>query len=788
MCSQPLPPPLSLPFAKLMIMALEEYGYQSRRGIRVPKKWRPSYSEYLGGGPPFSSADPSTETCLYSDSTPKLSWLWHKRLSHLNFKYINKLSNKELVSGLPKIAYAKDKLCSACEMGKQHKGSFKFKQSFSITEPLHMLHMDLFGPISTSILGGKKYTLVLVDEFTRFTWVIFLKAKSEAAHEIISFIKQEDLQKGKSIKQLRSDHGTETPQQNGVAERRNRTLIEAARTMLYEAKLKLSFWAEALHKLEPKADQGIFVGYSSISKAYRVYNAKRRVIEESIHVTFDETSIDRSDKPQADLVSLSELERNEEDLTSNPMYVMENSDVEYDGEADKTNPFKETINIEDDQPNTSKSAQADVFQEIDHQPENLDPNSEPQSPTTTFKVLKDHPLDNVISDVEDGVLTRSKATANYAAYSSFLSQMEPKKTEDALKDEDWIEAMQEELTEFQRNKVLSLPPKEEVYVKQPPGFVDAKHPDYVYKLDKALYGLKQAPRACLCDWFSKIMSQQYRMSMMREMTYFLGLQIQQKKNGIFINQSKYVFDLIKKYGLESSHPVKSPMSYNVKLHKDIEGKSVCQTTYRGMIGSLLYLTASRPDIMFATCVCVRYQADPKESHLQAVKRILKYLKGTPNLGLWYPKDSGFDLVGYSDLDFAGCGLDRKSTTGGCQLLGGKLVSWTAELSGNFNSLAGRCCAQILWMQHHLQDFDLNYSKTPIYCDNQSAIAITHNPVFHSRTKHIEVRHHFIRDIVEKGKVDLIFIETEDQLVNIFTKPIEGTRFTTLLGKLGMLNP
>ncbi|GJU04690.1 retrovirus-related pol polyprotein from transposon TNT 1-94 [Tanacetum coccineum] len=724
MFSQLLPPPLSPPSAKLMIMALEEYGYQSRRGIR--------------------------------------------------------LSNKELVSGLPKIAYAKDKLCSACEMGKQHKGSFKFKQSFSITEPLHMLHMDLFGPISTSSLGGKKYTVVLVDEFTRFTWVIFLKAKSEAAHEIISFIKQEELQKGKSIKQLRSDHGTEfrnstlegfceekgiiqnfssvrTPQQNGVVERRNRTLIEAARTMLYEAKLKLSFWAEALHKLEPKADQGIFVGYSSISKAYRVYNAKRRVIEESMHVTFDETSIDRSDKPQADLVSLSELERNEEDLTSKPMYVMENSDVEYDGEADKTNPFKETINIEDDQPNTSKSAQADIFQEIDHQPENLgessginqienlgdfsiptqtevvspiqpeeyysDPNSEPQSPTTTFKVLKDHPLDNVISDVEDGVLTRSKATANYAAYSSFLSQMEPKKTEDALKDEDWIEAMQEELTEFQRNK-------EEVYVKQPPGFVDAKHPDYVYKLDKALYGLKQAPRACLCDWFSKIMSQQYRMSMMREMTYFLGLQIQQKKNGIFINQSKYVFDLIKKYGLESSHPVKSPMSYNVKLHKDIEGKSVCQTTYRGMIGSLLYLTASRPDIMFATCVCVRYQADPKESHLQAVKRILKYLKGTPNLGNWYPKDSGFDLVGYSDLDFAGCGLDRKSTTGGCQLLGGKLVSWTAELKLSILKL----------------------------------------------------------DIVEKGKVDLIFIETEDQLVDIFTKPIEGTRFTTLLVKLGMLNP
>ena len=182
----------------------------------------------------------------------------------------------------------------------------------------------------------------------------------------------------------------------------------------------------------------------------------------------------------------------------------------------------------------------------------------------------------------------------------------------------------------------------------------------------------------LCKWFSKIMSKQYQMSMMGELTYFLGLQVQQQPHGTFINQSKYVFDLLQKYSFDKCSSMKTPMSISEKLHKDESGKPICSITYRGMIGSLLYLTASRSDIMFATCLCARYQSEPKESHLKAVKRIFRYLKGTPNMGLWYPKDSDFDLIGYTDADYAGCKLDRKSTSGGCQLLGGKLVSWSSK--------------------------------------------------------------------------------------------------------------
>ena len=386
--------------------------------------------------------------------------------------------------------------------------------------------------------------------------------------------------------------------------------------------------------------------------------------------------------------------------------------------------------------------------------------------------------------------------------------------------------------------------EEEVYVKQPPGFEDSKKPGYVYKLDKALYGLKQAPRAwydtlaefllknsftrgtvdktlfslnykghtllvqiyvddiifgsqnhSLCERFAKLMKSKFEMSMMGELTYFLGLQIKQSSDGISISQGKYINDLLNKFGYNNCGTMKTPMSSSTVLSADEDGKSVNSTAYRGMIGSLLYLTASRPDIMFSTCLCARYQANPKESHLSAVKRIFKYLKGTPNLGLWYPINSGFDLIGYSDSDFAGCKIDRKCTTGGAQLLGNKLVSWTSKKQHTVSLstaeaeyvAAGSCCAQVLWMQHQLSDYGLKVSKTPIFCDSTSAIAISNNPVLHSRSKHIDVRYHFIRDHIEKGDIELYFVGTDFQLADLFTKPLDEQRFNFLLSELGMMN-
>jgi hypothetical protein len=258
-----------------------------------------------------------------------------------------------------------------------------------------------------------------------------------------------------------------------------------------------------------------------------------------------------------------------------------------------------------------------------------------------------------------------------------------------------------------KSAFLNGPIKEEVYVEQPPGFEDSEYPNHVYKLSKALYGLKQAPRAwyeCLrdflitngfkvgkadptlfaktldndlcvcqiyiddiifgstnestCEEFSRIMTKKFEMSMMGELKYFLGFQVKQLQEGTFISQTKYTKDILNKFGMKDAKPIKNPMGTNGHLDLDTEGKSIDQKVYRSMIGSLLYLCASRPDIMLSVCMCARFQADPKEAHLTAVKRILRYLAYTPKFGLWYPRGSTFDLIGYSDADWAGCKIDR----------------------------------------------------------------------------------------------------------------------------------
>ncbi|GJY95827.1 retrovirus-related pol polyprotein from transposon TNT 1-94, partial [Tanacetum coccineum] len=241
----------------------------------------------------------------------------------------------------------------------------------------------------------------------------------------------------------------------------------------------------------------------------------------------------------------------------------------------------------------------------------------------------------------------------------------------------------------------------------------------------------------VCKQFEKAMTKKFEMSMMGELTYFFGLSL-----------------------------VKTPMVPPNKLSPDLAGNPVNETSYRGMIGSLMYLTATRPDIQFSTVLCERYQSNPKEPHLTAVKRILKYLKGTPTLGLYYPKSLGFDLKGYSDSDYAGLAMS----------------SAKAEYV-----VAAGCYASILWMKSQLSDYDIHYKMVPIFCDNTSAITISKNPLLHSRTKHIDIRYHFIRDHILKGDIELHFIPTEYQLVDIFTKPLDEPTFTRLKSELGMLN-
>ncbi|GJR17576.1 retrovirus-related pol polyprotein from transposon TNT 1-94 [Tanacetum coccineum] len=324
--------------------------------------------------------------------------------------------------------------------------------------------------------------------------------------------------------------------------------------------------------------------------------------------------------------------------------------------------------------------------------------------------------------------------------------------------------------------------KEEVYVSQPEGFVDQDNPSHVYKLKKALYGLKQAPRACYDMLLSFLISQHFSKGAVDPTLFtrqagndLLLVQIYVDDiifastntaipRGIFIYQSKYASEIVKKYGLHTIDSVDTPLVEKSKLDEDLQGKQIDATLYRGIIRSLMYLTSSRSDLIHAVCLCAWYQAKPTEKHLQAVKRIFRYLKGTINMGLWYSKDTNMSLTAYADADHVGCQDTRRSTSGSAQFLGDKLVSWSSKkkkctaissTKAEYIALSG-CCAQILWMRSQLIDYGFQFNKIPLYCDNKTAIALCCNNVQHSRAKHIDVRYHFIKEQVENGIVELYF--------------------------------
>ena len=236
------------------------------------------------------------------------------------------------------------------------------------------------------------------------------------------------------------------------------------------------------------------------------------------------------------------------------------------------------------------------------------------------------------------------------------------------------------------------------------------------------------------------------------------------------------------------------MATNAKLTNDPSGQSVDVTLYRSMIECLLYLTSSRPDIAFSVGVCSKFQSNPKVSHLNAVKRIIKYVGGTCDYGLFYSKESNLSLTGFSDSDQVGNVDDRKSTTGRCFYVRANLVAW---MSKNQNSMSlsiaeaeyiavRSCCSQLLWMKKVLTDYGISQDTMIVYCDNSNAIDISKNPIQHSKTKHIEIRYHFIRDLVERKIVYLEYIPTERQNTDIFTKPLDRSKFETLRQVIGMI--
>nr|GEZ40171.1 hypothetical protein [Tanacetum cinerariifolium] len=709
----------------------------------------------------MASASP---ICLMASASSTKSWLWHQRLSHLNFDTINDLARNDLVAGLPKFKYHKEHLFPSCEQGKSKRASHPPKPVPNLRQRLLLLHMDLCEPMRIVSINGKRYVLVIVDDYSCYTWVHFLRYKDEAPEVIIKFLKRITVLLQSPVIIIRTDNGTKfknqvpkeyfdtvgishqmssvrTPQQNGIVERQNRTLVEAARTMLIFFRAPLFLWAKAI--ATACFTQNYFIIHRRFNKTpYELINGKKSdilflyVFGALCYPKNDREGIGKlgakamafeqcSSKPGLNsmtsghissgldltcalsTITMQQPSVGELDLLFEAMY-----DDYIGGQPSATTrtvpPTQESQDVDKLNPNAmidgntfvNPFANSSTSATASSSHQNVDPSNMHtfyQPYPHEFQWTKDHPLEQVIGEPSRPVLIRNQLRSDGDMYMYALSVLVPtpdnispltlkwlfknkhdeEQTVNGNKSRLVVRGYRQEegidfeesfapvarmeairiflayvthksFTVFQMDvetAFLHGSLKEDVYVCQPEGFIDVDHPSHVYKLKKALYGLKYI------QLFFDLMKSRFEMLMMGEMTFFLGLQVNQSPCGIFINQSKYVLEILNKYGMESCDPIGTLMEIKDKLDLDENGTPIDATKYRSMIGALMYLTSSRPDIVYATCLCARYQAKPTEKHLKKVKRIFRYLWGTINTGLWYTKDSGFELTGFSDADY-----------------------------------------------------------------------------------------------------------------------------------------
>ncbi|GJY32349.1 putative ribonuclease H-like domain-containing protein [Tanacetum coccineum] len=846
--------------------------------LRVPRKHN-LYTINLNNLSPRGNL-----ACLVAKASVDESVKWHRRMGHVNYKNMNRLVKGNLVRGLPPKLFKNDHTCVACCKGKQHKASYKAITAVSsISEPLQLLHMDLFGPTSIRSIDHKYYCLVITDDYSRFCWVFFLEHKDETYPILKDFINLVENQLNKKVKAIRCDNGTEfknahiielcgskgikrdysnarTPQQNGVAERKNRTLIEAARTMLADSKLPTMFWTEAvrtacyvlnrvlvtsphnktpyalltgnipsvshfkpfgchvtilntsdhLGKFDGKADEGYIVGYSASNRAYRVYNVPNKRVEETMNLRYLE------EKPNVqglghewyfDLDYLTDTLGYKRDKANQSAGTQEAStnpastqDADSDSECDEQViifPSYPSYNIQEAEPKDTSGDEVDdspldsaeeIFQQelarlkgqeqratsdakddeelqkrastklvppgsipvptgtisvlsgdttvspgdvsvptggvpvptgsptdsfFDDEPTTRFPspsdlgNNEPSpgifssssyddefgvdlnnlastvevSPVATKRINTLHPQSLILVSYISLWQTRSKVNKTTTYESAFI--IKPRSVAYAFEDPSWVDAIQEEMQQFKFQNVwvlVDLPEdrrralimmkwnvksafhygrlNEEVYMStQPKGFMDPQHPKKVYKVDKCSYRTSSSTKSVAqqryhpcykfidtsifgiykkawCNEFEALIKGEFEMSVMGELTFFLGLHVQQRPDGMFISQDKYVQEILKKFDLESVRTATTPYEAPKPKSKNAPDSPVNVHLYRSLIGSLMYLTTSRPDIMFAVSACSWNQVTPTISNLEAVKKIFFKKSTTVDVRFW----------------------------------------------------------------------------------------------------------------------------------------------------------
>ena len=869
-------------------------------------------------------------SCNIADSDNET--LWHRRFSHLNINSLRKLIKDELVTGIQCNVTDKPFFCVNCCDGKNHKLPFPNSVKKNL-QPFELIHSDLCGSIKPMSLGGGNYFMSLIDDATRYCWIYILKNKSDVFSTFKNWKVMVEKQYNKQVKILRTDNGGEycskdielflqkegiihqktipkNPQQNGVAERLNRTLLESVRSMLSDSNLCKSFWAEAVttaayvrnrcptsalgenvtpyemlngrkpnvshlrvfgskcfahvpkderDKLDVKSKNCVFVGYSSISKGYRVYDLNDKKLFMSRDVIFDELDLSSKGGPISNdnnvELPVDDLESDKHDITDS--YPRKSSRVirqpeRYGEWAYSCNAFDEPSTVEEalNGPESFewRKAMMNELQSIEsHNVWNLvEPSADNKPIKTKWIFKKKLGSDNSVNVFKARLVAQGfsqKLGIDYEETFSPVVRFESLRALLSYAAQYNLEVHQMDVYSAFLNGTLN----ENIFVTQPEGFTVSGKEHLVCKLNKSLYGLKQSPKCwndeldkylralnfkqldsdpCMyinnnnndeliilaiyvddiviasrsTEYIQKIkndLNARYKMKDLGKLNHFLGVNVTQNERVISLDQSYYTEFILKKFGFNESKPVITPTDASVPLSKSTDDdKMFDAVTYQSSVGSLLYLsTKTRPDIAYAVSNVSKYCSKPTHRHWCAVKRIFRYLKGTMNLGISYQRFESDDCVGFSDADWAGDVSDRKSTSGYCFKFGRSLISWrsnkqtcvalsTAE--AEYVALAG-AAQEAVWLKHLLSGLSVNCDgPMVIYEDNQAAISLSKHNKSHPKVKHISIKYHFIRDLVDNGDIFVKYCPTDVMLADIFTKSLTAEKFVKLRSLLGMV--
>ena len=871
---------------------------------------------------------------------------WHLRLGHLNLQDVKKLASKNMVEGMSVNSSNSVSVtdCEGCALGKQTRLPFPSSSS-KTANVLDLVHSDVCGPMSVASVGGSSYFITFIDDFSRYVWVHIIKRKSDALEKFKSFLALIENQTDRQLKRFRSDNGGEyfsgefdvfceqrgifreptnpyTPQQNGVAERLNRTIMDNVRALLYHGHLPLSLWGEAVStivylrnrsphatlnmtpfeklfqvkprvdhlrvfgctafvkipdekrkKLDPKAQKGIFVGYPEGCKGYKVYIPATHQMVRSRDVKFSEN----------DFMSASDCEEQPSELLLEPQYFCGGS-IESDSDSDlglgpQRPPRASRIRRE---PNRYGEWAA-VAETIDPDPKTYkqalrSANSEQwkSAMSDEYNSLTKHQTWELV-DLPDGKnlvgckwvfktklnslgeVDRYKARlvaqgysqehgidfnevfAPVARYNSIRSLL-------AVSNQLNLEVHQMDVVSAFLNGKL----EEEIYMKQPDGFIDEKYPEKVCRLNSSLYGLKQSARcwnlmmdsflksndyiqssADPCVYYKsqiidgekifiligvyvddtilccnvlayleaekKKISLRFEMDDRGEVNFILGMTVTRDRENktLTIDQKSYLKEVLAKFNMSDCKHVATPVEAGMKFEKISESEEQFDvSTYQSAIGSLNYAAIStRPDISVAVGMLSQFMQSPSQTHWTAVKRVLRYIKGTLDYGLKFSYSDNFVLYGYSDSDWAGCVMSRKSTSGHVFRIGECTVSWRSKkqpvvaLSSTEAEYVALCEAaqETTWLRHLLYDIGLQQTEpTTVYEDNQGSIALARNPKDHPRTKHVDVKYHFIRDTIERKRMNVVYCPTAEMVADTFTKGLARTSFERHRSAMGVL--